>query len=114
MLIDEMMEDCCLMDRVSVPDGEGGWDYTWKAGAPFKAAIVKDTSLNARIAEKEGVTEVYTITVYKGNKLNYNDVIKRLKDDTVLKVTSNIDDSETPKRASFQIGQVSAKRWELE
>ena len=114
MLIDEMMEDCCIMDKVSTPDGEGGWDYTWKEGAPIKAAVVKDTSLNARIAEKEGVNEIYTITVYKGNKLNFNDVIKRLRDEAIFKVTSNIDDSETPNMASFQIGQVSAKRWELE
>lgn len=114
MLIDEMMEDCCLMDRRSVPDGQGGWDYVWTEGAPFKAAIVKDNSLNARIAEKEGVAEVYTITVHKGNSLSFNDVIKRLRDGATFKVTSNTDDSETPIRASFQIGQVSAKRWELE
>lgn len=112
-LIDEQMEDCVIMDKVSVSDGQGGFDYTWTEGASFKAAIVKDSSLNARIAEKEGVTEIYTITVYKGSILEFHDVIKRSSDGAIFRITSNISDSETPDRASFQIGQVSAERWVL-
>lgn len=112
-LIDELMEECVIMDRSSVEDGLGGFDYIWKEGASFTASIVKDTTLDARIAEKSGVTEVYTITVYKGIPLIYNTVFKRLKDNTTFRVTSNITDSETPPRATFQIGQVSAERWDI-
>ena len=114
MLFEEMMEPCIMMDKTSVPDGQGGFDYDWTEGASFDAAIVKNTSLNAIIAEKEGVTEIYTITVYKTTTLDFNDVIKRVSDGAIFKVTSNMKDSETPARSSFQIGQVSAKKWELE
>ena len=100
-----------MLDKVSVPDGLGGFDYTWKDGAEFTAAIVKDTSTEARIAEKQGVTEIYTVTVYKGAKLAYHDVFRRVSDSATFRVTSNVTDSETPERATFQIGQVSAEKW---
>ena len=59
-LIESMMVDCVMMDRTTTPDGEGGFTREWVEGAPFKAAIVKNSSLNAKVAEKQGVTEVYT------------------------------------------------------
>lgn len=112
-LIDEYMTSCVLLDKRSVPDGLGGFSYEWTDGAPFTAAIVKDSSLQARIAEKDGLTELYTVTVYKGAALQFHDVFRRVSDSAVFRVTSNVTDSETPERASFQIGQVSAERWEI-
>lgn len=110
-LIDEYMTSCVLMDKRSVPDGLGGFTYEWVDGAAFTAAIVKDTSMQARIAEKDGVTELYTITVYKGAALAFHDVFRRVSDGAVFRVTSNVTDSETPERATFQIGQVTAEKW---
>lgn len=112
-LIDRMMEDCIMVDRATVSDGLGGFTHEWVDGASFRAAIVKDASLAARVAEKQGVTEVYTITVPRGVTLAYHDVFRRINDGQVFRVTSNVKDSETPDEASFQIGQVTAERWEL-
>lgn len=112
-LIDNMMESCTMVDRKTVPDGLGGFTHQWQDGAPFKAAIVKDNTLAARVAEKQGVTEVYTITVPRGVVLQYHDVFRRETDGQIFRVTTNTKDSETPDVASFQIGQVSAERWEL-
>lgn len=110
-LIDEYMTACVMLDKHSLPDGLGGFTYSWEEGASFTAAIVKDTSTQAMLAEKQGVTELYTVTVYKGAQLDFHDVFKRESDDAVFRVTSNVTDSETPDRASFQIGQVKAERW---
>lgn len=112
-LIDEMKESCVMLDKRTVSDGMGGYTIVWADGAEFSAAIVKDNSMQARTAEKQGVTEVYTVTVDKGLALDFHDVFRRKSDGAVFRVTSNIKDSETPPRASFQIGQVSAERWEL-
>lgn len=112
-LIDSMMEECVMVDKRTVPDGLGGFKPTWVDGAEFLAAIVKDSTLAARVAEKQGVTEVYTITVNRGLVLQYHDVFRRVSDGAVFRVTSNIEDSETPDVATFQIGQVTAERWEL-
>ena len=112
-LYEEQMESCAMMDRQTVPDGVGGFTYQWTQGATFKAAIVKNNTLDAKLAEKQGVTEVFTITVDKGLALEFHDVFKRLRDGVIFRVTSNIVDSETPAHASFQFGQVSAEKWEL-
>lgn len=112
-LIDVMKDDVVMMDKTTVSDGMGGIIRQWTEGAPFKAAIVKDSTLAARVAEREGVTEVYTVTVDKGIELDFHDVFKRVKDGAVFRVTSNIADRETPSVSSFQIGQVTAERWTL-
>lgn len=112
-LIDVYKEDCVMMDKVTVEDDYGGFTPTWQEGARFKAAIVKDNTLSARVAEKQGVTEIYTITVDKGLSLNFHDVVKRVSDGATFRVTSNIHESETPSVASFQIGQVTAERWSI-
>ena len=112
-LYETMMENCMIMDKASVPDGQGGFTYTWNNGATFSAAIVKDNSMQARVAEKEGVSELYTITVPKNVQLDFHDVVKRLSDGAIFRVTSNIDDSKTPAVSSFQFGQVTAERWVL-
>lgn len=112
-LIDIMKEDCVMMDKTTILDDMGGFTRRWVEGAPFKAAIVKDSSMAARVAEKEGVTELYTITVDKGITLEFHDAFKRVKDGATFRITSNIVDSETPYVSSFQIGQVTAERWNL-
>jgi hypothetical protein len=112
-LIDVMKETCVMLDRSTVSDGLGGFVHSWTEGAEFQAAVVKDNTLAARVAEKQGVTEVYTVTVDKGIQLQYHDVFRRVEDGAVFRVTSNVTDSETPSVATFQIGQVTAERWEL-
>lgn len=112
-LIDVMMEDCTMLDKRTVADGLGGFTTEWVDGAEFRAAVVKDSTMAARVAEKQGVTELYTVTVDKGLSLQYHDVFRRQSDGAIFRVTSNIVDSETPSVATFQIGQVTAERWEL-
>lgn len=112
-LIDTMKESFVLMDRVTTSDGLGGIITTWNDGAEFNGVLVKDTTMAARLAEKEGVTEVYTFTVEKNMPLRFHDVFKRLSDNATFRVTSNITDSKTPNVASFQFGQVTAERWDL-
>lgn len=113
MLIDAFMADCVMMDKRTVPDGIGGFVNEWTEGAAFQAAIVKDNTLQAKVAEKDGVTELYTVTFKRSLPMQFHDVFKRLEDGAIFRVTSNVTDSTTPKVASFQFGQVSAERWVL-
>ena len=113
-MFDEWKEPCVLMERKRVPDGEGGWiSSAWTDGAEFNAAVVADTSMQARIAEKQGVTSVYTVTTDKNAKLEYHDVFRRKSDGKIFRVTTDGDDVQTPARASFQFSQVTAEEWEL-
>lgn len=113
MLIDTFKVDCVLMDKVRVEDGEGGFTTGWQEGAAFKAAIVHDTSLEARVAEKDGLTNTYTVTTETNAALDFHDVFKRVSDGQVFRVTSNGDDKRTPSVASFSFSQVTAEEWQL-
>lgn len=111
-LLTQAMEDVVLMEKKRDPDGEGGFlPAKWVDGAKFKAAITFDSSMQARTAEKDGVTSLYTVTTPKNAKLEYHDVIKRLEDGKVFRITSDGDDKMTPESASFKVIQVTAEEW---
>ena len=112
-LIDEAMTTVVLMEKTRQPDGEGGFITEWVDGVAFEAAITFDTSMKSRIAEKQGVTRRYTITTNKNAKLEFHDVIRRLSDGKVFRISSDGDDVQTPDRATFQFLQVTAEEWVL-
>lgn len=112
-LIDAFKGPCVVMNKAKVSDGEGGSTTAWQEGAGFDAAIVKDTSLEARIAEKDGLANTYTVTTPANASLGFHDVFKRKSDGQVFRVTSNGDDKRTPPVASFEFEQVSAEEWSL-
>lgn len=110
-LLATAMKDVVMLEKKRVPDGEGGFTTKWADGVKFKAAIVFDSSMEARAAEKDGVTSMYTVTVPKNAKLEYHDVIKRLEDGKVFRITSDGDDKMTPEISAFQVIQVTAEEW---
>lgn len=112
-LLTEQMEECAILDKTTQPDGYGGYIPTYTEGAKFKAAIVFDTSMEARAAEKQGVTSLYTVTTGKELTLEYHDVFRRTSDRKIFRVTSDGDDKHTPVSASLNMRQVTAEEWEL-
>lgn len=112
-LFEDTFEECTMIDKVSVSDGMGGFEWQWVDGAKFQASVNKDNSIQARVAEKQGITDIYTVTTYKNVELSYLSVFRRASDGLTYRVTSNSKDSSTPPRASFQIAQVTAERWDL-
>lgn len=112
-LLSEAMENCTMLDKRTVADGYGGYVTEYVDGAPFKSAIVLDNSIQARRAEKEGVTALYTVTTSKALNLQYHDVFRRDRDGKIFRVTSDGDDKRTPASATLDMRQVSAEQWEL-
>lgn len=113
-MIEESMEPVCFMEKTRTPDGEGGFITVWTEGTEFNASITFDTSMQARVADKQGVTSLYTVTTAKNAKLEYHDVLKRLSDGKIFRITSDGDDKQTPLRAVFgQYLQVTAEEWIL-
>ena len=113
MLVDAFLEPCVLVEKTRQPDGEGGWTTVWNEGLSFQAAAVMDTTLQARIAEAEGMKAIYTVTTSKSTPLDFHDVFKRVSDGKYFRVTSDCTDKQTPKVATFSFHQVSAEEWEL-
>lgn len=112
-LLTEAMEKCTMMDKKTEPDGYGGYISNWVDGAAFDAAIIFNSSMEARVAEQQGVTSMYTVTTSKAMTLEYHDVFKRVSDGKVFRVTSDGDDNYTPKSATLDMRQVTAEEWSL-
>lgn len=112
-LLQEAMDRCIILNKQTSPDGYGGFINTWTDGAEFSAAIVFDTSIEARRAEAEGVTSVYTVTVPKSISLEYHDVFRRISDGKIFRVTSDGDDKFTPTMSTLDMRQVTAEEWSL-
>lgn len=113
-LLSESMTKCTYLVKTPVDDGYGGYDITWVDGVNFDAAIVLDNSMQARTAEKAGVTALYTVTTSKGINLQFHDVFRREEDKKIFRVTSDGDDKKTPNSASLNMRQVSAEEYILE
>lgn len=112
-LLDEAMETCVFLNKQVTPDGEGGYYTTWAEGAEFKAAINFDTSIEARVAEVQGVTNLYTVTVSREVPLMDKDVFRRRSDGKVFRATSDGTDKKTPKSAGLDMRQATAEEWSL-
>lgn len=112
-LLSEAMEECVMLDKITVDDGMGGYTRAWTDGAHFNAAIVFASSIEARRAAKEGVTSLYTVTISRSNMLEYHDVFRRIRDSKVFRVTSDGDDSYTPASAGLDMRQITAEEWVL-
>lgn len=112
-LLSEAMENCIILNKQTTADGYGGYITTWVEGAEFTAAITFDTSMEARTADKAGVTSLYTVTTSKALTLQYHDVFRRERDGKVFRVTSDGDDKYTPASATLNMRQVAAEEWSI-
>lgn len=112
-LLDEAYEDYVLLNKTVIDDGYGGYTTQWTDGVTIKGAMVFNSSLEARVAESQGVTSVYTLTTKKNITLAYHDVLRRVRDGKIFRVTSDGDDKFTPQSASLNMRQVSCEEWTL-
>lgn len=115
-LLDEyisMTGGCVMIDRQTVSDGLGGVKVNYVEGAEFDAAITLSNSIQAQIAEKQGVTGLYRVTTSRSINLQYHEVFKRKSDGKIFRVTSDGDDEHTPPSSTLDMRQVTAEEYTL-
>ena len=112
-LIESMMEDFVFLNKVKVDDPVGGYKDDYQDGVTFKAAVIKNSTTEAQIAEKQGITEIFTIVTDKSMVLEFHDVLRRVSDGEIFRVTSRTVDSQAPEASTVPIAKVSAERWVL-
>lgn len=112
-LLTQMMEECQILNHIRTDDDYGSSVDTWTDGSKFNAAIIKNSSTEAVIAERQGVNEIYTVVAPKSFPLDYHDVFKRLSDQQIFRVTGKTKDSEAPAASSVAIAKVTAEKWVL-
>lgn len=112
-LLDDFARSCVLMEKKRVPGDEGGWGVIWEEGAEFKNYPYLDTSMEARRAEKEGVTSTYSVLVDRDFPLEYNDYFRDKITGKTYRVTSDPEEKKAPKSASIALKYCTAERKEL-
>jgi hypothetical protein len=112
-LLHNMMCQCVFMVPQRSQDGSGGYRTKWAEGERFYAAIVRDSSTEARIAEAAGAVTMYTVTVPRSVQLAYHTVFKRLSDGKTFRITSDNSEMKTPMSATLDMAQSTAEGWRL-
>ena len=110
-LLSDAMEKCNVYTSTIAEDGYGGYKRTYVKGVEIDAAITFDSSIEARRADKEGVTSLYTVTTARSLILQYHDVIVRQRDNKAFRITSDGDDKFTPKAATLNMRIVTAEEF---
>lgn len=109
-LLDDFARPCVLLDKSRVPDGEGGFITTWIDGAEFSNYQALDTSMEARRAEKEGVTSVFTGLVAQSVPIEYGDFFRDKSTGETYRVTSEPAAKQSPRSASFELKYFTAEK----
>lgn len=115
-LLDDFASKCVLMEKMRTPDGAGGYIVAWAEGAEFLNYQALDTSMEARRAEKEGVTSVYSALVNKTVPIEYSDYFRDTSTGNTYRVTSNPEEKAAPRSAGAIIKALkffTAERKEL-
>ena len=113
-LLDDAFEEFEILDKTTSEDGYGGILTTYVAGAKFQAVAVFNNSTEARVAAVQGAVDRYKITTRKAVVLQYHDIVRRLSDEKIFRVTTDGDDVKTPPSAALNMRQVDAQEWELD
>ena len=112
-LLSYFERSCVLMEKTRVPDGEGGYTLDWADGATFQNYQALDASMEARRAEQDGVTSVYSALADQALPIEYGDYFKDTETGLTYRVPSNPAEKEPPKSATFAPKYFTAERREL-
>lgn len=112
-ILDDFGKPCVILEKTRLPDGESGWVTSWTDGAEFTNYQALDASMQARRAEKEGVTSVYSALVDLSVPIEYGDYYRDKETGLTYRVTSNPEEKTAPASASFRLKYFTAERKEL-
>ena len=112
-LIQNIMDKCHLIDIVTSDDAYGSARKSYRVGASIDAAIIKNSTTEAIVAEKQGITEIFTVVTNSGSMLDYHSIIRRDSDKEYFIITSREVDSKAPAQSTVQISKVNAERWKV-
>jgi len=111
MALEDYKEEFWILDKISVPDGLGGFIEDYKRGSFFVAGIFTTVSTEMRMAEAQGVTSKYTVNTGLNVPLHFGDIIQRDRDEKYYRITNDTQDMITPNVAFNQYRVFTAENW---
>ena len=111
-LLNDFSRQCVLLEKKRAMSPEGGWTTVWEDGESFYNYQALDTSMQARIAEKDGVSSLYSALVDSALPIEFNDYFRDVESGVTYRVTSNPSEKVAPKSSSFSLKYFTAERRE--
>ena len=105
-------EEFVVMNINLTDDGYGGQAYRIVEGLHFNAVLILSNSIQAEIAQKQGVTGIYTLAYPKNLDIPARTVIRRIKDGKYLR-TIELDGNPMPDEASIEVKVTRAEDYIL-
>lgn len=112
-MVEEFYEPLIYTEKKIISDGMGSYWEDYVDGTEFMGAITLEQSIQARIAEQQGLKTIFTITTSRNIPLKFSDVIKRKSTGEYFKIGSNGFDMQTPSMSNLDIQQVTAERFTI-
>ena len=112
-LMDAYNDECVTLVKARVPDGQGGYSITYTEGIRFTPSWEYESSPEMLVAEQQGVNRVYRLYVNKTLDLDYHEVIKRLSDNQVFRVTNPGENRNTPASSGLNKRLIEVEKYEL-
>lgn len=112
-MIEDFFGFWVCIEKHKVPDGLGGVENSYSEGVKFKGAATNSNSLQAKIAEQQGVKSIYKFVTNKSNALEYGDIIKKASSDFYLRITSNPEEGTPSDFLQVDTVEYSAERFTL-
>ena len=100
-----------IMNLAIVEDGYGGHTEAYTPGAHFMGVLMLDSSIQAQVAEAQGVKGLYTLTYDKTLRLPWHTVFCKANNTSEMFRVTSKDEKSTPKSSSLDIRQVNAEEW---
>ena len=113
MLLEDFSSPCVIMEKKRTSDDAGGWITTWEEGEKFENYFSQNSSTEAVIAERQGISAIYDALVEKNVPVEYGDFFKDLSSGKTYRITSNPEAKQAPKSSSFDLKYFTAERKEL-
>lgn len=108
-LLFDQFEPCIFMVKSKQPDGLGGNETVWTEGISFDAYCRMDTPVREIVGDKLVEKSVYTIITYENTRLDFRDIIKRVRDGKLFRATSDGDDYKLPLASTIKLNKVTAE-----
>ena len=114
MALQDVFEDLAIIVKIDKPDGMGGTISEWTEIKSFNGSITLDNSIQSRVAEQQGVTNLYTIITFDDVLLEYHNIVERKSDGQIFRVKSlNNKENIQPYGATMQVRTATAENYIL-
>ncbi len=114
-LLDEylQMDKFVIMDKTTESDGLGGVITVWKEGAPVLVALQQESATGKQIAQALTGVKTFTVVTKRNVVFRFGDVIKRVRDGRVYRISADAEDLKTPNSSSLDMRQTTAEDYHL-